>query len=87
MKEWVIGNPYTSETPMSSQDEFLILACDGVWDVCTDQNAVDLIRDIHDPQEASEKLLSHAMEKFSTDNLSVLVIRFDTQYEDATLNS
>ena len=85
MKEWVIGNPYTSETALTSDDEFLILACDGVWDVCSDQNAVDLIRDIKDPQEASEKLLSHAMEKFSTDNLSVIVIRFNQSYEE-TLN-
>ena len=30
MKEWVIGNPYTTETILSPQDDLLILACDGV---------------------------------------------------------
>jgi protein phosphatase PTC1 len=30
-----------------------------------------------DPQEASEKLVKYALEKFSTDNLSVMVVRFD----------
>jgi hypothetical protein len=47
-----------------------------LWDVCEDQQAVDLIRNIQDPQEASKKLLDHAMGNYSTDNLSVMVIRF-----------
>ncbi|CDH52660.1 pp2c-domain-containing protein [Lichtheimia corymbifera JMRC:FSU:9682] len=76
MKEFVVGNPYTTETDLTPQDDFLILACDGLWDVCDDQDAVDLIKDIKDPQEASQKLLDHALANFSTDNLSILVIRF-----------
>jgi protein phosphatase PTC1 len=47
-----------------------------LWDVCEDQQAVDLIRNLQDPQEASKKLLDHAMGNYSTDNLSVMVIRF-----------
>lgn len=30
MKEWVVGSPYTTETPLNDKDSFLILACDGV---------------------------------------------------------
>lgn len=30
MKEFVVGNPYTTETDLTPQDDFLILACDGV---------------------------------------------------------
>jgi protein phosphatase PTC1 len=30
MKEFVVGSPYTTETELSDDDEFLILACDGV---------------------------------------------------------
>ena len=30
MKEFVVGSPYTTETQLSNDDEFLILACDGV---------------------------------------------------------
>jgi protein phosphatase PTC1 len=95
MKEFVVGSPYTTETALDGQDEFLIVACDGVssipprpyllsieltrrklWDVCEDQEAVDLIRSVADPQEASKRLLDHAMTNYSTDNLSVMVIRF-----------
>lgn len=44
--------------------------------MCEDQQAVELIRDVTDPQEASKKLLDHAMSNYSTDNLSVIVVRF-----------
>jgi protein phosphatase PTC1 len=30
MKEFVVGAPYTTETELSDEDEFIILACDGV---------------------------------------------------------
>jgi len=30
MKEWVIGNPYTTRVVLDENDNFLILACDGV---------------------------------------------------------
>ncbi|KAJ6491812.1 phosphatase 2C-domain-containing protein [Mycena vitilis] len=33
MKEFVAGAPYTTETELCDDDEFLILACDGLWDV------------------------------------------------------
>ncbi|CAD6586254.1 MAG: Protein phosphatase 2C 1 [Cyphobasidiales sp. Tagirdzhanova-0007] len=74
MKEFVVGSPYTTETTLGDDDQFLIIACDGLWDVCEDQMAVDLIRDLKDAQEASKILLDHALTNFSTDNLSVLVV-------------
>ncbi|PWN48316.1 protein phosphatase 2C [Violaceomyces palustris] len=76
MKEFVVGSPYTTETTLSSEDTFLIVACDGLWDVVDDQEAVDLIQQVYDPQRASEILLQHALSNFSTDNTSVMVVRF-----------
>lgn len=45
MKDFVIADPYLSETRLSTYSHcpFLILACDGVFDVMTDAEAVDLI--------------------------------------------
>ncbi|OJD20355.1 hypothetical protein ACJ73_08312, partial [Blastomyces percursus] len=80
MKDLVTGHPYTTETVIQPEtDEFLILACDGLWDVCSDQEAVDLIRDTEDPQLASKILVDHALSRFSTDNLSCMIVRFDTK--------
>ncbi|KAL9101710.1 MAG: hypothetical protein Q9163_003053 [Psora crenata] len=80
MKDLVTGHPYTTETVIQPDiDEFLILACDGLWDVCSDQEAVDLVRHTHDPQVASKALVDHALARFSTDNLSCMVVRFDSK--------
>ncbi|KAJ3379924.1 Protein phosphatase 2C 1 [Entophlyctis sp. JEL0112] len=81
MKDYIIGNPYTTETVIADDDTALILACDGkLWDVCSDQAAVDFLNDGSrvsiSPQAASEELLNHALDNFSTDNLSVMVIKF-----------
>ncbi|KAI0480171.1 PP2C-domain-containing protein [Xylariaceae sp. FL0804] len=78
MKHLVTGHPYTTETVIQpDSDEFLIIACDGLWDVCSDQEAVDLVRDIPDPVAASKLLVDHALTRFSTDNLSCMIVRFD----------
>ncbi|AOA64541.1 Type 2C protein phosphatase (PP2C) [Komagataella phaffii CBS 7435] len=77
MKEFVIGNPFTTATEITKSDEFLIIACDGLWDVCSDQQAVKLIRNIKDPKEASKMLVDYALAENTTDNVTVMVIRFD----------
>ncbi|PRT53857.1 Protein phosphatase 2C 1 [Wickerhamiella sorbophila] len=74
MKEYVVGDPYTTETALGPYDEQLIIACDGLWDVCSDQKAVDLIKKLSSPEEASKRLLQYALDNFSTDNLTVMVI-------------
>lgn len=80
MKEFVVGSPYTTETTLGDEDDFLIVACDGLWDVCDDQTAVDLIRNVKDAQEASQILLDYALNNFSTDNLSILVVALQAEH-------
>ncbi|KAK3375247.1 phosphatase 2C-like domain-containing protein [Podospora didyma] len=78
MKDLVTGHPYTTETVIQPElDEFIIIACDGLWDVCTDQEAVDLIRTVQEPVSAAKILVDHALARFSTDNLSCMIVRFD----------
>ncbi|TVY85064.1 Protein phosphatase 2C-like protein, partial [Lachnellula suecica] len=78
MKDLVTGHPYTTETVIQPDlDEFIILACDGLWDVCSDQEAVDLVRNVNDPIIAAKQLVEHALARFSTDNLSCMVVRLN----------
>ncbi|KAJ3059387.1 Protein phosphatase 2C 1, partial [Podochytrium sp. JEL0797] len=83
MKDYIIGNPYTTETILHDSDTHLILACDGLWDVCSDQESIEFVTDpervVGDVQSASEELLALALEQGSTDNLSVMVVRFSDQ--------
>ncbi|KAJ3313207.1 Protein phosphatase 2C 1 [Boothiomyces sp. JEL0838] len=81
MKDWVIGSPYTVETEITEEDSVIILACDGIWDVCSDQSAIDLIADIKDPQEAADTLVDYALDNFSTDNLTAIVIQLNQSFE------
>lgn len=69
---------------MCSQSLGLLLTLVQLWDVCSDQEAVDLVRNIHDPTAASKLLVEHALSRFSTDNLSCMIVRFD---KDALLDS
>jgi protein phosphatase PTC1 len=47
-----------------------------LWDVTNDQSAIDLVREISDAQQASAKLLKYALGHHTTDNVTVIVVRF-----------
>ena len=78
LKEFVSGRPFTSEVVLHpSSDTLPILACDGLWDVVTDQECIDYIADQEDPAEAAHMLVDFALEQGSTDNISVIVVKFE----------
>ncbi|PRP80226.1 hypothetical protein PROFUN_12112 [Planoprotostelium fungivorum] len=56
--------------------EFLIMACDGVWDRVGDQEAVDLIANLYDPEKAAKTLRDYALSRGSEDNITAVVMRF-----------
>ncbi|KAF0700758.1 Aste57867_8711 [Aphanomyces stellatus] len=61
-------------------DEFVVLACDGIFDVLSPEQLVGFIRSrlsLHqDVQVAADEAAAHAMRLGSTDNLSVVIVRF-----------
>lgn len=75
MKDYVSGDPYCETHELSETDTHLIIACDGVWDVVSDQDAIDFILQFDSCQEAAKKLLRKSLKNGSTDNISVMVIK------------
>jgi len=89
--EVVSASPYTRDTEILPGDDYLLLACDGVWDVMEDQEAIDFIRARmadweRDPHAAREKLnfaleevcralVQEALDKKSQDNVTVMLIK------------
>ncbi|KAL0312055.1 UNVERIFIED_CONTAM: putative protein phosphatase 2C 22 [Sesamum radiatum] len=82
------GGPLTAEPELMSrklteEDEFLIIGCDGIWDVFMSQNAVDFARrrlqEHNDPVMCSRDLVDEALKRKSGDNLSVVVVCFQPQ--------
>lgn len=44
MKPWIIPEPEVTFIPRAKEDECLILASDGLWDVMSNEEACDLAR-------------------------------------------
>jgi protein phosphatase 2C family protein 2/3 len=79
------GGPLSSEpelmtTKLTKEDEFMIIGCDGIWDVFLSQNAVDFARrklqEHNDPIKCSKDLVDEALKRKSGDNLAAVVVCF-----------
>ncbi|CAO2833708.1 unnamed protein product [Amaranthus hypochondriacus] len=74
------AEPELQETVLTEDDEFLLLACDGLWDVMSSQCAVTIARRelmLHnDPERCSRELVREALKRNTCDNLTVIVICF-----------
>jgi len=69
---------------LNDQDEFAVLACDGLWDVMTHQEVVDFVlprlKEKNDPQGCSEQLVAEAYERGSQDNITALIVTFKPSF-------
>ena len=74
------ADAYVQTIQLQEDDQFCIIACDGVWDVMDYQEAVsyvsEVLKKVDSPQTASEMLVNKAYEMGSLDNITVLVIVF-----------
>jgi len=79
LKRWgLIAEPYTRKTNVEDGDSHLIVACDGLWDVCGDQEAIDLISSVAPSTSAKQlagMLLRYALEHGTKDNLTIIVVK------------
>lgn len=62
----------------TAEDEFVLLACDGVWDVLSNEEAVTYTRSIFASGEndivlVAEEIVDYALEKNSRDNISAVI--------------
>lgn len=77
LKEYVLGAPYTTMTEITPDDRQLIIACDGLWDVCDDETAVRMIDGIRDSDRAAKVLCEYALKCGTGDNVTVMVVNLD----------
>ena len=59
---------------LSLMSPFFIIGCDGVWDVLSDEQAVDLVAAWHGAAEGAAVLRDLAFVHGSTDNISAMVV-------------
>lgn len=77
MKRYISATPEISTADLCADDDFLILASDGLWDVVSSEEAASLIRStVRVPDLAAKRLALKAIELGSDDNISVIVAFF-----------
>jgi serine/threonine protein phosphatase PrpC len=89
LKEFVIGHPYVHEMQLDLgingqsnqklqnviQNKFLIIACDGLWDVLSDTDAVTIVNAYTGPKDnVAQHLVNVAIERGTTDNVTAVVV-------------
>jgi protein phosphatase PTC1 len=52
------------------------VASDGLWDICEDQQAIDLVKNCKNTLEISKTLVQYSLKNGSKDNISVLTLKF-----------
>jgi len=69
--------PEVEVRKLQAEDLFVVIACDGVWDVLSDQQAVDLVlQHWGDPAAAASTIVRTALSNGSGDNVTAQVIMF-----------
>lgn len=76
------SEPDVQRTLLTKDDEFLIIACDGIWDVMSNEEAVRLVRgqlrQRDNPQECAKALVDQALRLDTSDNLTAIVVCFSS---------
>jgi serine/threonine protein phosphatase PrpC len=74
--------PYVTHLPnifkydLSSKDNFLIIACDGLWDALSNKQAIEHIKNLQNSNfkgNYAKSLANYALDKGSYDNITVII--------------
>ncbi|RHY68729.1 hypothetical protein DYB34_009290 [Aphanomyces astaci] len=77
----VSAEPDVKAVERTKDFEFLLLACDGVWDVMSNEDACAFVRSLLAHGESNmglicEEVLDHCLSLGSRDNMSIVVVKF-----------
>ncbi|KAJ4768876.1 Protein phosphatase 2C family protein [Rhynchospora pubera] len=82
LKAYVICEPEVTITERVLEDEFIILASDGLWDVISNEMACYIVRSCllagPTPTDVASLLVKIAISRGSRDNISVIVVQLST---------
>ncbi len=81
----VIATPEVEHVQLQESDDFLLLACDGLFDVMADGEAVSWLRNHlvqhNDPDMAVRDLVRHSIQNLSSrDNVSAILVCFKSRF-------
>ncbi|KAL9240036.1 hypothetical protein vseg_014299 [Gypsophila vaccaria] len=75
LKPSVTAEPEITETRLCPDDEYLVMASDGLWDVMSNEEVVSIVRDtVKEPNMCSKRLATEAVQRGSKDNITVILV-------------
>jgi len=74
LKPFITAEPRVVEGTFGRRNDFVVIACDGLWDTVSPDEALALVRKSRNVQEGADMLCALAMAKGSTDNITVIVL-------------
>jgi protein phosphatase 1L len=74
LKPYVSSEPRIVEGDLGRENDYVVLACDGVWDVLSLTDVIKVVRGAKEPQAGAEKIKEMALNHGSKDNISVVVL-------------
>ncbi|GMH28014.1 hypothetical protein Nepgr_029857 [Nepenthes gracilis] len=81
----LIADPEFQQIILTEDDEFLVIGCDGIWDVMSSQQAVGIVRRglrrHDDPEQCARDLIMEALRLNTFDNLTAIVVCFAPSLE------
>jgi len=72
--ELVSGVPEIKEYHLCPDDQFIIIASDGLWDTIDNQEAVNIVKKHMSNSKVCDILAKRAIRRGSRDNITVVVI-------------
>ena len=75
MTPFVTCEPFKQQYERTPEDEYIIIACDGVWDEVSDEESILVTKNETNPFKASCRLRDYAYLLGSDDNISVIIVQ------------
>ncbi|EPS68638.1 hypothetical protein M569_06125 [Genlisea aurea] len=75
LKPFVTAEPEITETELTEEDEYMVMASDGLWDRLSDRDVINIVKDtVKEPGMCSKRLVTEAIGRGSDDNVTVIVV-------------
>ncbi|XP_029420290.1 PH domain leucine-rich repeat-containing protein phosphatase 2 isoform X2 [Nannospalax galili] len=81
---WILPKPHIFSTPLTIQDELLILGNKALWEHLSYTEAVSVVRHVQDPLAAAKKLCTLAQSYGCQDNVGAMVVYLNIGEEGCT---
>lgn len=74
LKPAVTAEPEVEVVTLSADDEYLVMASDGLWETIRNEDVIAIIKEtVKEPSMCAKRLATEAVERGSTDNITVIV--------------